>query len=474
MVFSSVSFVFFFLPPVLIAYHLAPRRARNLLLLVASLLFYTWGAGPFVIGLIGSIAANYVVGLRLERRVDAGDMAAARRTLALGVVLNVALLGIFKYANFAVASWNGVLGAAGIPPLPWAPILLPIGISFFTFHALSYLVDIYRGVARHLVEPVDFGLYIAFFPQLIAGPIVRFHEIRDQLVERHETVDAAAAGLYRFAFGLGKKVLIADAVAPIANAVFATPTDHLSSGLAALGIAAYTVQLYFDFSGYSDMALGLALLFGIRFPENFNRPYASRSITEFWRRWHMSLSRWFRDYLYIPLGGNRGTNLATFRNLLIVFLATGLWHGANWTFVVWGGYHGVLLLIERATGAGRGTAPRARIWQPITILLVVAGWVLFRSPSLDYAAGYYAAFLHPVGAIPPDVAVALEPISLVALAIGIASALIPASWVTGVELERPALLRNRVLRLATAAVILPAAIVIVLTGNFSPFLYFQF
>jgi len=474
-VFSSVTFVFFFLPPVLIAYHLAPRAFRNLILLAASLLFYAWGAGPFVIGLIGSIVANYVIGLRLERRVDAGDIPAAKRILALGVVLNVALLAIFKYANFAIASWNGVLGAAGIPALPWAPILLPIGISFFTFHALSYLVDIYRGVARHLVAPVDFGLYIAFFPQLIAGPIVRFHEIRDQLVRRQETVDAAAAGLYRFAFGLGKKVLIADAVAPIANAVFGTPTEQLSTGVAALGIAAYTVQLYFDFSGYSDMALGLALLFGIKFPENFNRPYASRSITEFWRRWHISLSTWFRDYLYIPLGGNRGSNLATFRNLLIVFLATGLWHGANWTFVVWGGYHGVLLLIERATGAGRGTAPRARVWQPITILLVVIGWVLFRSPTLQYAAGYYAAFLHPAaGAMPPAIALALEPISLVALAIGIASALIPAGWVTGVQLEQPALLRNRVLRLATAGVILPIAIVIVLTGNFSPFLYFQF
>ncbi len=474
MVFSSVTFLFFFLPPVVIAYHLAPRRVRNAWLFVASLLFYAWGAGIFVVGLVASIAANYVVGLQLERRVDAGDRPMARRLLALGVVVNLALLAWFKYANFAISTWNGGLEAAGIPTIPWAPILLPIGISFFTFHALSYLVDIYRGVARHLVAPVDFGLYIAFFPQLIAGPIVRFHEIRDQLVDRRETVDAAAAGLYRFALGLAKKVLIADAVAPIANAVFATPTDLLSAGVAGLGIAAYTVQLYFDFSGYSDMALGLALLFGIRFPENFNRPYASRSITEFWRRWHMSLSRWFRDYLYIPLGGNRGSSLATFRNLLIVFLATGLWHGANWTFVVWGAWHGMLLLIERATGAGRGTAPRARYWQPVTILLVVAGWVLFRSPTVDYAIGYYGAFLRPAGTLPPDVAIAMEPIALVALAIGVASALIPAGWVTGVQLERPAQRSNRILRLATAAVLLPAAIVIVLTGNFSPFLYFQF
>ena len=367
-----------------------------------------------------------------------------------------------------------MLAAAGIPALPWAPILLPIGISFFTFHAISYLVDIYRGVARHLVSLVDFGLYIAFFPQLIAGPIVRFHEIRDQLIHRRETVDAASAGLYRFALGLGKKVLIADTVAPIANAVFATPTDHLSAAVSLLGILAYTVQLYFDFSGYSDMALGLALLFGIRLPENFDRPYAARSITEFWRRWHMSLSRWFREYLYIPLGGNRGSNAATYRNLVIVFLLTGLWHGANWTFVAWGAYHGTLLLIERATGAGRGATPRARPWQLVTIVLAVAGWVLFRSPSIGYALGYYASFLHLGGAVPPAVVLAAEPLALVALVFGCASAVLPSTWVTGVQLERPELLRNRVLRLAMVSVVLPAAIVLVLTGTFSPFLYFQF
>ena len=474
MVFSSVTFLFFFLPVVLIAYHLAPRRARNPLLMTASMAFYAWGAGALVLGLVASMVANYVVGLMVERRVDAGEMPAARRFLAVGVLLNVALLGFFKYANFGVETWNGVLEAAGIPALPWMAIVLPIGISFYTFHALSYLVDIYRGVARHLVSPIDFALYISFFPQLIAGPIVRFHEIRDQLVQRRETVDAASAGLYRFALGLGKKVLIADTVAPIADAVFATPTDQLSTGVALLGVVAYTVQLYFDFSGYSDMALGLALLFGIRLPENFDRPYASRSITEFWRRWHMSLSRWFRDYLYIPLGGNRGTSLATFRNLLVVFLATGLWHGANWTFVVWGAYHGLLLLLERATGAGRGTSPRAWPWQAVTIVLVVAGWVLFRSPDLPYALGYFASLGRLAGAVPPDVALVAEPLALAALVFGAGSVLIPAGWVTGVQLERPLRLRNRLLRLAMATVVLPAAIVLVLTGTFSPFLYFQF
>ena len=474
-VFSSVTFLFFFLPPVLLAYHAAPRRLRNALLLVASLLFYAWGAGAFAGGLLLSILGNYVIGYRLEIDRERGDAGAAKRLLAIGVVANLALLAVFKYANFGVDSWNAILAAAGIPPLAWAPILLPIGISFFTFHAISYLVDIHRGVARHLVSPIDFGLYIAFFPQLIAGPIVRFHEIRDQLVTRHETVDAASAGLYRFALGLGKKVLIADLVAPIANAVFGTPVTGLSAGVSILGVIAYTVQLYFDFSGYSDMALGLALLFGIRLPENFDRPYASRSITEFWRRWHMSLSRWFRDYLYIPLGGNRGTQRRTYLNLAIVFLATGLWHGANWTFVLWGAYHGVLLALERARGVARGdAAPRSWWWQATTILLVVCGWVLFRSPTIDYAIGWFASLGRLGGPVPPDVALAIDPIALAALAFGCGSVLLPASWVTGVRLERPVSAGIRVLRAGTALVVLPIAIVLVIAGSFSPFLYFQF
>ncbi len=474
MVFSSVTFVFFFLPAMLAAYHVAPRRLRNGVLVLGSLVFYAWGAGAFVVVLLASIVANFVVGSRIEANVDASRPGSARRWLALGVILNVALLAWFKYANFAVATWNDSLSALGLPPLPWAEVLLPIGISFFTFHSLSYLLDIYRGAARHLVSLPDFALYILLFPQLIAGPIVRFHEIRDQLVRRQETMDAFAAGLYRFSFGLAKKVVVADTVAPIADAAFGLPPGELSAGAALLGLTAYTAQLYFDFSGYSDMALGLALMFGIRFPENFDRPYASRSITEFWRRWHMSLSRWFRDYLYIPLGGNRGTSLATYRNLAIVFLVTGLWHGANWTFVVWGAYHGLLLLLERATGAGRGSPERGRPWQASTIALVMAGWVLFRSPTLDHAVGYFAAFLRPGAALPADVALAAEPLALVVLVLACASVLIPASWVTGVQLERPGALPNRVLRLGTAAILLPLALVLVLTGTFSPFLYFQF
>jgi alginate O-acetyltransferase complex protein AlgI len=473
-VFSSPTFLFFFLPAVLVAYWLIPRRGRNALLLIASLVFYAWGAGAFILGLLLSMAFNYVVGLRLERARDNEQPRVAQRWLALGVVFNVALLAWFKYANFGIATLDQALAAAHAPTVPWTEILLPIGISFFTFHALSYLIDVYRGTARHLLSPIDYGLYIALFPQLIAGPIVRFHQVRDQLIARQETIDAFAAGVYRFTLGLGKKVLIADTVAPIADAVFGTPAHALSTGPALLGVAAYTVQLYFDFSGYSDMAIGLALMFGIRFPENFNRPYAARSITEFWRRWHMSLSNWFRDYLYIPLGGNRGSRMATYRNLIVVFLITGLWHGANWTFVAWGAYHGLLLLFERMTGLGRGDRPRGAIWQVPTVALVMAGWILFRSPTLGYAAGFVRSLFRIDAPVPLTVSLAAEPIALLGLVIGCASVLIPATWVTGVRLEHPDLRLVRALRVAMVALILPASLVAVMSGNFSPFLYFQF
>jgi alginate O-acetyltransferase complex protein AlgI len=477
MVFSSVTFLFFFLPAVIVLYYLTPRRLRNTLLLLASLVFYAWGAGWLVLVLIGSIALNYVFGLGVETAIGAGQRRRAQTILAIAVLMNVGLLAWFKYANFTVDTLDAILATAGGAALPWTAILLPIGISFYTFHSLSYLVDLYRGTARHLSHPVDFALYITFFPQLVAGPIVRFHEIREQLVTRVETSATFAAGVYRFCHGLGKKVLIADTVAPIANAAFATPTGELNTLTAVVGVVAYSVQLYFDFSGYSDMALGLAMMFGIHLPENFARPYASRSITEFWRRWHMSLSRWFRDYLYIPLGGNRGSSLQTYRNLIIVFLVTGLWHGAAWTFILWGAFHGIMLLIERATGIGRDepeAGPRAWVGQARTIALVVFAWILFRSPDLDYAVGYMGALLRPAGGLTVDVALALDPLAALALAIGIATVFLPRDWVTGVRLQEASPPVARALRVASLAVVFPMAVVFLVAAGFSPFLYFQF
>jgi alginate O-acetyltransferase complex protein AlgI len=476
MVFSSVTFLFFFLPAILLAYYLTPRSLRNTVLVVASLVFYAWGAGWIVVVLIVSIALNGLFGLGIERAMEAGERRRAQWILAVAVAFDVGLLAWFKYANFAVDTFSGALGAIGVAGPPWTSIILPIGISFYTFHALSYLVDIYRGAARHLSNPIDFALYIAFFPQLIAGPIVRFHEIRDQLVSRTETSAQFAAGVYRFCHGLGKKVLIADTVAPIADAVFATPTGDLNTLTAVVGVVAYAVQLYFDFSGYTDMALGIALMFGIHLPENFARPYASASITEFWRRWHMSLSRWFRDYLYIPLGGNRGSARQTYRNLVVVFLLVGLWHGAAWTFVLWGAFHGVMLLIERATGIGRAETSDAREWigRVRTIALVLFAWILFRSPDVPYALGFMASLLRPGAALPLDVAVALDPLAAIALLVGVSSVLLPKDWVTGIRLQRNATPFTRLLRVAAVAAVFPASVVFLVAAGFSPFLYFQF
>jgi alginate O-acetyltransferase complex protein AlgI len=474
-VFSSLTFLFFFLPAVIALYYLVPRRARNALLLAASLVFYLWGGGWLLAILIGSIAWNYAFGLMIDRYREAGQQSQSRRALAVAIVGNLAALAFFKYALFAGAQFNLFMGWLGAAPVPIPQIVLPIGISFYTFHALSYLIDTFRGTVRPMRDPLDFGLYICFFPQLIAGPIVRFHEIRDQLLSRTETSHRFARGIVRFGHGLAKKVLIADNVAPLVDAIFATPTAQLGAPVAALGAAAYAVQLYFDFSGYSDMALGLGLMFGIELPENFNRPYAARSITDFWRRWHMSLSRWFRDYLYIPLGGNRGTSAQTYRNLVIVFLLVGLWHGADWTFVLWGAYHGLLLIGERILGIGRDPArPGGQFAHLRTVLLVLAGWILFRSPDIGYAAGYAAAVLRPEFGVPLAVVAAATPFAVIALIVGATSLLLPAGWVTGVRLQREESSRAGALRAATVAIALPVACLAVIAGGFSPFLYFRF
>ena len=475
MVFSSIAFLFFFLPAVLIVYYVVPRPGRNAVLLLASLLFYAWGTGALVLVLVASISLNYVLGLALERAREAHHRSQAFWLLAIAVAVNVGLLAWFKYAGFTASQLSALLGFVGsTASLPILDILLPIGISFYTFHSLSYLIDVSRGVARHLTSWIDFALYISFFPQLVAGPIVRFHEIRDQLVLRQERRDLFAIGVYRFAHGLAKKVLIADSIAPLADAAFSTPTTDLGTLAALIGVIAYTIQLYFDFSGYSDMAIGLAHMFGIRLPENFDRPYSSRSITEFWRRWHMSLSRWFRDYLYIPLGGNRGSAITTYRNLIIVFLVTGIWHGANWTFLVWGAYHGTLLLLERRFGFGRGaTSPGVGAWAS-TLTLVTLGWILFRSPDLAYAAGYFGAFLRPWVELPQAMRLTLDPVTVLALVIGIGSMLLPSTWVTGRRLESDRSGLAEALRLGTVGVAMPLALVLLVASGFSPFLYFQF
>ena len=472
MSFASPVFLWFFLPVVLAATWVLPLRRRNLALVVASVTFYVWGGGGFVAILAADILVSYVAGIAVDRALVAGRVRPANVAVLGAVGFVLALLVVWKYAGFALEQLNAALGAFGGADLPVPRLALPIGISFFTFHCISYVVDVRRRTRPPARTFLDFVLYITLFPQLIAGPIVRYHEIADQLTPTgRRRVDDFVAGFPRFALGLSKKVLVADAVAPIADVVFATSAP-LTTPVAWLGALAFTVQIYFDFSGYSDMAIGLARILGFTFPENFARPYSAVSITDFWRRWHMSLSRWFRDYVYIPLGGNRGSSRRTYQNLLAVFLLTGVWHGASWTFVLWGLFHGAWLLVERATGIAASDDEQA--WRrATTFLIVVVGWVIFRAADLGEAASVLRAMAVPsFGAWPEELVRTITWQRGLAFGVGLLSVLLPRHLVTGRlvddEGRAPALLRSALV------LSVPYAAVLVAAGTFSPFLYFQF
>lgn len=378
MVFSSNIFLFLFLPLTLFGYFLPfGKNYKNTFLLIASLIFYSWGEAQYLWLLLLSILGNYFFGLRIEK---------SKKFIVPAVAFNLLLLGYFKYANFLVEN---------LPfEITLKKIHLPIGISFFTFHAISYLVDIYRKKCLAQRNVFELALYIAFFPQLIAGPIVRYNFIEKYLSKRRHNWFYAAYGIRRFIIGLGKKVIIANPLGEVADAVFALSTNDLSTPVAWLGIVCYSLQIYFDFSGYSDMAIGLARIFGFRFPENFNYPYIARSIREFWRNWHMSLSAWFRDYVYIPLGGNRVSLARQYFNLVLVFFLCGLWHGASWNFVIWGMFHGIFLMIERIVSIHGheplGTQHKIKnfLGNIYVMLVVMIGWVFFRSPDLTHSLTY--------------------------------------------------------------------------------------
>jgi alginate O-acetyltransferase complex protein AlgI len=385
MVFSSSVFLFLFLPLVLLGYALTPRVLKNTFLLLASLFFYAWGETFFVLVMLTSIVINYLLGLGVDRwrSVPLGKV-----MLVLAVAANLSLLVAFKYANFLVDSLNPLLVYFGATPIALAPVHLPIGISFFTFQALTYVVDTYRGHARVQRNPVNVATYIALFPQLIAGPIVRYEDIARELKSRQVSWADFATGAARFTVGLGKKMLIANTVAVPVDRIFALPSDELTMGLAWLGVLFYALQIYFDFSGYSDMAIGLGRMFGFHFHENFNYPYIAKSMREFWQRWHISLSTWFRDYLYIPLGGSRRKVGRVYFNLVVVFFLCGLWHGASWNFVAWGLFHGLFLVIERAWPQRmRFSCPRP-MKHAYVLLAVMVSWVMFRADTLGYAWAY--------------------------------------------------------------------------------------
>jgi alginate O-acetyltransferase complex protein AlgI len=388
MVFSSPLFVFLFLPLVLLCYYLAPRTARNALLFSASVFFYAWGEKTYVLILLTSLSVNYGLACAISQ---SAKQSPKRFRLIVAIVFNLGLLIVFKYARFLLENISFFWALLGGEPFTLRPQHLPIGISFFTFQSMSYVIDIYRGEVMAQRNFLRFGLYVFLFPHLIAGPIVRYRDIAGQLAKRRPKSEQFADGIRRFVVGLAKKTLLANTLATTADALFKLPPQELSAGAAWLGILSYTLQIYFDFSGYSDMAIGLGKMFGFTFLENFRYPYISASITEFWRRWHISLSSWFRDYVYIPLGGNRRGRLRTFGNLLAVFLLCGLWHGANWTFVVWGLLHGTFLVIERL-GLGTLLEKSARPLRHIyTLLAIMIGWVVFRCDTLAQCAGYFGA-----------------------------------------------------------------------------------
>ena len=391
MLFSSPIFLFLFLPVVLTVYLLLPgTRARNFWLLLMSLVFYAWGQVDFILLLLASTVMNYGLGLWVER----GESPAHRRlAVAVAVFINIGLLAFFKYADFIVQLSNSALKAAGIAPIHAPHIPLPIGISFFTFHALSYVIDVYRRKWKAASNPKDVALYIFFFPQLIAGPILRWSAIGPQLLQRTGSRDVFADGIRRFVGGLAKKILIANALALPADQIFSLPSNELSAPIAWFAILCYTLQIYFDFSGYSDMAVGMGKMFGFEFLENFQFPYTAQSIRDFWRRWHISLATWFRDYLYIPLGGNRASNGRTCVNLMTVFFLCGLWHGASWTFVVWGLYHGLFLVLERTRfGELQAKLPQS-VRHLYAIFVVMMGWVIFRSNTFAAAGDFFRALL---------------------------------------------------------------------------------
>lgn len=477
MVFASPIFLFFFLPLTLAAYFSVPRAARNAVLLVASLVFYAWGEVPYVALVLGSVAFNHALGAAIGR-APAGI--ARKRRLAVAIAGNLALLAVFKYTNFAVANLNVLAPILAVTPLAVAAIPLPLGISFFTFHAISYVVDVYKGNAHAERNLPRFALYILLFPQLIAGPIIRWRDIAAQLPARDTRYADFAYGVRRFVLGLGKKVLIANTLGHTADQIFALPTTELTTPLAWLGLVCYTLQIYFDFSGYSDMAIGLMRMFGFRILENFNYPYISRSIREFWRRWHISLSNWFRDYLYIPLGGNRRGERRAYANLVIVFLLCGLWHGASWPFVLWGVWHGAFLVVERA-GLDRILGRGGRAAHVYALAAIMGGWVLFRCETLAQALDWYAALAgfaagnaarHPL-----EEFANLHVLTTIVVAVVFAA---PLARRIGAWRDRAASEAGALARVALAADVTWTGAVLALSaaflaaGTYNPFIYFRF
>ena len=469
MVFSSLTFLFLFFPIVIGVYYLCPRALRNLWLLAASLLFYAWGEPVYIRLMVASILFNYLCGLGVAALQKRQKPSPAKALLILCIVGNIGALGVFKYADLLIDTVNGIAGSH----LALLELALPIGISFYTFQALSYVIDVYRGTVAAQKNPITFGTYIALFPQLIAGPIVQYKTVEQQLCGRRETAAQFAEGIGRFTVGLGKKVLIANQVGALWDTVAALPGTSLTAGTAWLGALAFTFQIYFDFSGYSDMAIGLGKMLGFQFLENFDYPYLSRSITEYWRRWHISLGTWFREYVYIPLGGNRRGLPRQILNLIIVWGLTGLWHGASWNFLLWGLYYGVILILEKVwLQKPLQRAPRA-VQHLYSLLLIVFGWVIFALTDFGAIGNYFAALFGAHGGADSETLYLLTTNFILLVIAGVASTRLPARLAARlVQRIHPA--GQTAVRCVFYAGVLLMCIAFLVGDSYNPFLYFRF
>jgi len=488
MVFSSSIFLFGFLPLLLICYAVAWRislKLSNIVLLAFSLLFIFWGSGKDTLVLLSMIVINYVAGLLLTLKTGSLLLPKnqkrtpyQRTVLVLTLVLSFGLLIYFKYAYFLADNASDLLARIGINiPVPAfiKNILLPLGISFYTFQALSYTLDVYFGNVKTTRSLMDFSLYVSFFPQLIAGPIVRYAHIYQQIGKRSINLNGVYTGMLRFMMGFVKKVLLANTVAKAADGVFGLASPELTAGVAWVGIIAYTLQIYLDFSAYSDMAIGLAKIFGFDLRENFNLPYTSTSIQDFWRRWHISLSSWFRDYLYIPLGGNRKGNVRTYLNLVIVFFICGLWHGAAWNFVLWGLWHGFFLVIERAFLENWLKKLPGFLRRVYMFVVVIVGWVLFRAESLTYALKYIKTLFTPqkfAGQLLRVPGEFLQNDVLIAFIVGIIASMGGMMWLKKEADRKGGVLQNAFT--ALVFVLFLVAITSIYSGAYNPFIYFRF
>jgi len=482
MLFSESTFLFFFLPAVLLLYFGLGARFQDLVLLAFSLLFYAWGEHGYVLVLLASIALNWRCALAIPA---AGSPRSRKRVLIFAIAGNLLLLVGFKYTNFLIDNLNALLGALSLSPSRVGKVHLPIGISFFAFQGMSYVVDVYRGTCPPQPSIIKMAMYKSFFPQLIAGPIVRYVDVKAQIESRSVALDDMAQGIQRFILGLGKKMIIDNIVARPTDQIFALPPGQLSGELAWIAVVGYALQIYFDFSAYSDMAIGLGRMFGFRFLENFNYPYVATSVTDFWRRWHISLSSWFRDYLYIPLGGSRVSPARRYLNLLIVFMLCGLWHGASWNFVIWGLFHGTFLVVERLVGlktvGPNVSVPRRVLRHAYLVTVVLVGWVFFRADTLSYALALLramAGLAQPTTAV-PGIRMFVDASVVIAAALGVlgSAPVLPylgRKLAPAAESRRPPHAAIELARLLGLVGVLTSSVALIAAGSYSPFIYFRF